>query len=33
LTYLRASARSPWIRLEGFTSAADLVREYRALKP
>jgi protein SCO1/2 len=32
LTYLRASANAPWIRLEGFTTAADLVREYRALR-
>jgi protein SCO1/2 len=33
LTYLRTAAHAPWVRLEGFTSAADLVREYRALKP
>lgn len=33
LTYLRASSGSPWIRLEGFTTAEDLVREFRALRP
>jgi protein SCO1/2 len=31
VTLLRASAHSPWVRLEGFTSAADLVREYERL--
>lgn len=32
LTFLRFSPASPWIRLEGFPSAADLVSEYRALQ-
>jgi protein SCO1/2 len=31
LTFLRASPDSPWIRLEGFTSARQLVQEYEAL--
>lgn len=29
--YMRAAPGKPWIRLDGFTSADDLVREYRAL--
>jgi protein SCO1/2 len=33
LTYLRASSSSPWIRIEGFASAEDLINEYhRALE-
>jgi len=33
LTYLRASSASPWIRIEGFASAEDLIDEYdRALE-
>lgn len=32
-TFLRASDDQPWVRLEGFTTAADLVREYRSLLP
>lgn len=31
LTLLRAAPDAPWIRLDGFASADDLVREYRAL--
>lgn len=31
VTFLKASAHDPWVRLEGFTSAADLVREYAQL--
>lgn len=31
LTFLRASPAAPWIRMEGFASAADLVAEYRAV--
>lgn len=31
LTFLRASAEDNWVRLEGFASAGDLIREYRAL--
>jgi protein SCO1/2 len=30
-TFLRASAAAPWVRVEGLTSAADLVAEYRRL--
>lgn len=29
LTLMRASAGSPWLRIDGFASAADLVAEYR----
>lgn len=33
ITYLRASSVSPWIRIEGFASAEDLINEYdRALE-
>jgi protein SCO1/2 len=28
-TFLRASASGPWVRIDGFASAADLVAEYR----
>jgi protein SCO1/2 len=28
-TFLRASADAPWVRLDGFASATDLVAEYR----
>jgi protein SCO1/2 len=31
LTFLRASPEEPWVRIEGFASAADLVEEYRGL--
>ncbi|MEA2094209.1 MAG: SCO family protein, partial [Pseudomonadota bacterium] len=31
LTFLRASAQAPWVRLDGLASAADVVREYRQL--
>jgi protein SCO1/2 len=31
LTFLRASAGDPWVRIDGFPSASDLVREYRTL--
>jgi protein SCO1/2 len=31
LTFLRASTESPWIRLEGFTSARQLLEEYQEL--
>lgn len=31
LTYLRASPETPWVRLDGFMSASDLVAEYRQL--
>jgi protein SCO1 len=31
LTFLRASPDAPWVRIEGFASAAELVREYHAL--
>ena len=31
LTFLRASPGAPWVRLEGFASASDLVAEYRAM--
>lgn len=30
-TFLRAGGGEPWIRLDGYASAADIVREYRAL--
>jgi protein SCO1/2 len=31
LTFLRASPDEPWLRIEGFATSADLVREYRGL--
>jgi protein SCO1/2 len=31
LILLRASPEKPWLRIEGFPSASDLVREYRRL--
>jgi len=31
LTFLRARPDAPWLRLEGFPTAADLVSEYRVL--
>lgn len=31
LTFIRLSGKDPWIRIEGFMSAGDLVREYRSL--
>lgn len=30
-TYLRAGASKPWLRLDGFASPAEIVREYRSL--
>jgi protein SCO1/2 len=30
-TFLRARAGQPWVRLDGFASAADILREYRQL--
>lgn len=32
-TFLRAKAGQPWVRLEGFASAGDILREYRQLTP
>lgn len=29
VTYLRASSSSPWIRIEGFANAKDLIHEYQ----
>ena len=29
LTFIRSTADGPWVRLEGFTSAAEVVTEYR----
>jgi len=31
LTFLRASRKTPWVRLEGFATASDLVDEYHKL--
>jgi protein SCO1 len=31
LTFIRLSGEEPWIRMEGFMSASDLVREYQSL--
>jgi protein SCO1/2 len=31
VVFMRAAPGKPWIRLDGFTNADDLVREYRAL--
>ena len=31
LTFLRATAQSPWVRLNGLASAADVVKEYRQM--
>jgi protein SCO1/2 len=31
-TFLRAAPGQPWVRLEGFASAADILREYRQLR-
>jgi protein SCO1/2 len=31
-TFLRASPDQPWVRLDGFASAADILREYRQLR-
>ena len=30
-TFLRAAPGQPWVRLDGFASAADILREYRQL--
>jgi protein SCO1/2 len=32
LTYVRTAADGPWVRLEGFASAAEVVAEYRQLQ-
>jgi protein SCO1 len=32
VTFLRAGAGKPWVRLDGFASAADIVHEYRRLR-
>ena len=29
LSFIRSAADGPWVRLEGFTSAAEVVSEYR----
>ena len=31
-TFLRANPGQPWVRLDGFASAADIIREYRQLR-
>jgi protein SCO1/2 len=31
VTFLRAGAGKPWVRMAGFASAADILREYRQL--
>jgi protein SCO1/2 len=31
LTFLHASPGAPWVRIEGFVSAGELMHEYRAL--
>ena len=31
LTFMHAGGESPWVRLEGFANAADIVREYRRM--
>lgn len=31
-TFLRAAPGQPWVRLDGFASAADILREYRQLR-
>lgn len=31
VTFIRAGAKQPWARIEGFASASDIVREYRQL--
>jgi protein SCO1/2 len=33
VTLIRAAPGKPWVRLEGFAAAADLIREYRRLVP
>ena len=30
-TFLRAGPGQPWVRLDGFASAADILREYRRI--
>lgn len=32
VTFLRARAGQPWVRLDGFASASDILREYRQLR-
>jgi|ETNmetMinimDraft_15_1059895.scaffolds.fasta_scaffold37886_2 protein SCO1/2 len=31
MTFLRVSAERPWLRIDGFAAASDIVREYRGL--
>jgi protein SCO1 len=31
-TFLRSRPGQPWVRLDGFASASDIVREYRQLR-
>lgn len=31
-TFLRAGPKQPWVRLDGFASAAEILREYRQLR-
>jgi protein SCO1/2 len=33
VTLIRAAPGKPWVRLEGFAAANDLIREYRRLVP
>jgi protein SCO1/2 len=33
VTLIRAAPGKPWVRLEGFAAASDLIREYRRLVP
>jgi protein SCO1/2 len=32
VTFIRAAPGAPWVRLDGFTAAGDLIREYRRLR-
>jgi protein SCO1/2 len=31
LTFLRAAPDEPWLRIDGFAAASDIMREYRGL--
>jgi protein SCO1/2 len=31
LTFLRAAPDEPWLRIDGFAAASDIMREYRVL--
>jgi protein SCO1/2 len=33
VTFIRAAPGKPWVRLEGFAAASDLIREYRRIVP